>query len=123
MKNVNVQLKQNSKMYSEYMNDIGGKDKAVLDSMLRHMQFNMNTITMNGDTLRNVISDTKLSVQQIRNAVSRLKKTSLIEASGLLRAEYIVNPAFAFKGNENMAWKAYTQMEEQRRARTIMDAL
>lgn len=88
-----------------------GTGKKVLLSVLKHMESDLNTIIIGGDTLKSMINDTMLSESQIRNGISELRKLGLIEPTRQLRAEYIVDPTLAIKGNPNIVWKFYGALE------------
>jgi hypothetical protein len=85
--------------------------KKVVLSMMKEMAKDMNTVTVNGDTMQRMVLHTGMSASQIRNGVSEAKALGLVEATGQLRAEYIVNPALAIKGNDVKVWKMYGAIE------------
>ena len=99
-----------NKLYKLFEQEVSNTGKKVMLSILRHMQRNTNLITINGDTLASMISDSKLSKQQIRDGTSELKKYYIIEPT-TIRTEYIVNPTFAIKGLEPAVWKTYGELE------------
>jgi hypothetical protein len=85
--------------------------KKVVLAMMKEMAKDMNTVMVNGDTMQRMVLHTGLSASQIRNGVSEAKVLNLVEATGQLRAEYIVNPALAVKGNDVKVWKMYGAIE------------
>ena len=114
---MNVVMKTDTKLYSVLQNDINGSDKKLMLSLIKYMTKDMNTITINGDTLSSIIKDTGMSESHIRNALSNLSRLELVEPTRLLRSEYIVNPVLCYKGNEDTTWRYYSYMENQRKAK------
>jgi len=95
-------INRNDKLYYEYMR-LRSDDKLILDAMLMLMHTDMNHITMLGDTLEEVSKKTSCKVKAIRDGLTRLKKTNLIEKLQL-EGEFLINPVFAYKGIINSVW-------------------
>jgi predicted transcriptional regulator len=117
-----VDLKVNSEAYNILENTITGSGKKMMLSIFRLMTKDTNIITINGATLDEICSETKLSQQQVRDKVSELKKHGLIEPTGALRAEYIVNPTLAIKGSEIKVWREYGKLERNNNPNTTIMA-
>ena len=107
-----VEFFHESKEYSMLENETTGTAKKVILSMIRYMEKDMNQIIVNGATLDSIVKDTGLSVSQVRKAVSELKGLRLIEPTGQIRAEYIVNPLLAIKGEPRKVWRFYGSIEQ-----------
>ena len=80
-------------------------DKTILDSILSLMGTNTNQIVVLGDTLEAISELSGYSTSTIKSSVSRLSKDKLILPTYQLTAEYIINPSFAYKGNEDAIWE------------------
>jgi len=105
-----VMLKVNGTIYmSEYVK-LGQTAKTVISGLLKHMNNDTNLFYVGGDTLKKLVAHTGYSDATIRNQVSKIVKTNLIEHTSL-RGEYIVNPLFAVKGDEKLVWKSYERIE------------
>ena len=108
---LDVVLKVNGKMYNEVYVNLRHTDKNVLSAMLKYMDNDLNTIQVSGDTLVALMGYTGYQMQTTRDSVVRLQKCKLVEGTGL-RGEYIVNPLFAVKGNEDKIWEHYKKLNE-----------
>ena len=91
-----------------------GGERLILQSILRYCGMNSNLIHIGGDTLEAICKDTGYTPESIRNALANIKKTHLIESTGL-RGGYIVNPLYAIKGDYAEVWATYQTIENQLR--------
>ena len=114
-----VDLKVESSLYEVFENNVSGTGKKVMLSILKLMERDMNQIIIGGKTLTTIMETTGLSEQQVRNKVTELKKHRLIEPTGELRAEYIVSPTFAVKGDENSVWDFCSKIESNKTSTKI----
>jgi len=108
---MNTNLNINGTMWRRFELDTTGTGKIVMMALLRHMEKDTNIVAPSGDTLKRLSKETELSDSQIRNKLTELKKLCLIESTGT-RAEYIVNPLLATKGNEGSIWETYGKVEQ-----------
>lgn len=106
-------INQNSKYYRLFELDVQGADKKVMLAILKYMGIDTNIINLVGDDLISICKEANVSKQQVRNATSRLVKLHLLESTKTLRGEYVVNPSFAWKGNEGRVWRFYEKLELQ----------
>lgn len=107
-----VELFHNSDAYELLENHTSGTAKKVMLSVIKHMEKDFNQIIVNGPTLDSMLKDTGLSESQIRNGVSQLKQLQLLEPTRQIRAEYIVNPTLAIKGDAKSVWNFYGSIEK-----------
>ena len=107
-----VELFTEGTIYKSFNMNTTGSEKKVMMSILDHMERDMNHIIINGDTLDSMMKYTDMSKQQVRDAVSTLKRLHVIEPLEL-RAEYIVNPTFAIRGSYKKVWEFYSEMEQR----------
>lgn len=91
-----------------------GGERLILQSILRYCGKGSNLIHIGGETLEVICKDTGYTHESIRNAVANIKKTHLIESTGL-RGGYIVNPNYAIKGDCAGVWATYQTIENQLR--------
>jgi len=110
-----ITMNHNSTYYKVFELKVTGADKKVMLAILKLMEIDMNTISLLGDTLEAICAEAKVSKQQVRNATSRLAKLHLLEPTKTIRGEYVINPSFAWKGNEARTWKFYETLEQQAR--------
>ena len=107
-----IEIFEEHDIYRSFVEHTIGAEKKVMMGILKYMEPDMNHVIINGETLVNIMNTTGLCKQQIRNCVTNLKKLHIIEPLRL-RAEYIVNPLFAVKGNYDEVWKFYGQMNAE----------
>ena len=105
MPKVNIMLNQHSKYYKIFENDVQGVDKKIMLAALKEMEIQTNLIVFSGSTLVNIKESVKVSTQQVRNAISRLAKLNLLEKTLTIKNGYVVNPSFAWKGDETTIWR------------------
>ena len=110
----NVTINTDSGIYKVLENEVSGSGKKLMLAMFKHMTADMNHIIVGGGTLDILCAETGLSESQVRNKTSELSRLHLIEPTGLIRAEYIVNPVLVIKGNSVAVWKFYGELERQR---------
>lgn len=106
-----VDLKIHGELYEVFEGSISGTGKKVMLAILKRMTRDMNHIIIGGDTLDDICESLGLSTAQVRNKITELKRYALIEPTMTLRAEYLVNPTFAIKGNEDAVWRFYGEIE------------
>ena len=102
-------------MYKAFEEKTTGSEKKVMLAILKLMAKDLNVITIGGKTLLEIMDETGMSESHIRNSVSKLKSLFLIEPTGVLRGEYIVNPTFAIKGDIRKVWRFYGELENKTR--------
>ena len=107
-----VSLKVAGSLYKTYFISIGQTSKNVMLAILKYMDDDMNTIQVGGDTLTAISEHCGYNDQVIRNQLKKL--FPLLEKTNL-RGEYIVNPQFAVKGNEELVWDMYNKIETLKR--------
>jgi len=98
-----ITLQTNNKAFKVFK-DLRSDDRRVLDSIMTYISTNTNHIIVDGDTLKLLKRDTGYTVATIRNSISRLKQSNLINKLQLDH-EFIVNPLLAVKGDEQKVWE------------------
>ena len=116
----NVELKINGTIYKKYFIKVGQTSKNVMLGILKYMDDDMNTISVSGDTLKSLVEHTGYNEQVIRNHLRTLYP--MLEKTNV-RTEYIVNPTFATKGNEDKIWEIYKKIEDAFQERRINDSI
>lgn len=101
-----------SELYNTEYKNLSHTSKKVLESVFKFMTVNMNTINIGGDTLKSMIDYSGYSEKTIRNQVSEICKTKILEHTSN-RGEYIVNPLIAYKGDYKEVWRTYGEVEIQ----------
>jgi len=104
-----VTLHIHSKLYKDVFSNLGNTSKRVMLVILSYMENDLNTIQVGGEVLDAMSKHTGYGAQTIRNQLAKLYP--LLEKTNL-RGEYIVNPLFAVKGNEESVWKFYRGLED-----------
>lgn len=104
----------NNKLYNVFMMETTGSAKKLMLEILIEMDPNTNFITISGTTLHNLMDKTGMSESMVRKIVSELKSLYLIEPTKEVKAEYVVNPSFAIKGDIGSVWRSYGNLERRR---------
>ena len=103
-------INRDNKLYYVYK-ALRSDEKTIMDSILTYMDSASNIITVNGATLDAIVDDSGYSPKTVRNVLSLLCKTNLLESTLQLDREYIINPIFAIKGgNDISVWQAYQSL-------------
>ena len=117
---VNTSCKQKAKINSHselykngYLKLTKGQ-QSILIELLRFTTDDLNCIVLSGDTKQAILEASGYSNGGLKNALIALKLAKLIEPT-LKKAEYIINPLFATKGNDEVVWKHYQKIESERR--------
>lgn len=109
-----VTLLVGGSMYSDEYMKLDNTAKTVLDSILKYISNGTNIIHIGGDTLVSMCKFTGYQEQTIRKAIVRLNDSCILEKT-TIRGEYIVNPLFAYKGDESRVWLSYSEVENEHR--------
>jgi len=109
-----VELMINNKLYNVFMMETTGSAKKLMLEILIEMDPNTNFITIGGTTLHNLMDKTGMSESMVRKVVSELKSLYLIEPTKKIKAEYVINPSFAIKGDTGSVWRSYGNLERSR---------
>lgn len=107
-----VTLLVGGRMYADEYMKLDNTAKTVLDSILKYISNGTNIIHIGGDTLIAMCKFTGYQEQTIRKAIVRLNDSSILEKT-TIRGEYMVNPLFAYKGEESRVWFSYSQIEKE----------
>jgi len=105
-----VELKVHGELYNKLFVRVGHTAKNIMLAILECMDDDMNTVQIGGDTLKQIKKITMYSEQTIRDNLRVLHP--IIEKTGQIRGEYIVNPTFAIKGSEELVWLNYTRINK-----------
>jgi len=105
-----VELKVHGELYNKLFVRVVHTAKNIMLAILECMDDDMNTIQIGGDTLKQIKKITMYSEQTIRDNLRVLHP--IIEKTGQIRGEYIVNPTFAVKGSEELVWLNYTRINK-----------
>lgn len=111
-----VSLVIDGSMYNDNYMDIDNTAKTVLDGILKYMTSGTNLIHIGGEQLQSIISFTGYTEGTVRKAVVRLNASNIVEKT-TIRGEYIVNPLFAYKGDNDRVWLSYKSIEEELKER------
>lgn len=105
-----VAIKTKGSLYRDKFTSLSDGEKKVLMALLDFCDNDLNTIQVGGD-VANAIEDTySIKVKTIRNVLPKLYP--IVEKTHL-RGEYIINPMFAVKGNEDSVWRMYSKIESE----------
>mgnify|MGYP006883062210 CR=1 FL=1 len=107
-----VVLNTKSSVYNKYYTSLSDSDKKILMALMDYCDNDMNTIQVSGNVGEAIESKYNIKVKTVQNAFKRLYP--LIEKTSL-RGEYVINPLFAIKGNEDSVWRAYGKIELDKR--------
>jgi len=107
-----VWLRVHGELYNNAFVRVGHTAKNVMLAILECMDDDMNTIQIGGDTLKKLKKITRYSEQTIRDNLRVLHP--MLEKTGQIRGEYIVNPTFAVKGSEELVWMNYTRINKNK---------
>jgi hypothetical protein len=108
-----IHISPHSSLHGAY-SELKSGNKIVLLAIIHLCSDSLNTIFIGGNTLKELSKETGFTEPSIRNAVTKLKLSKLIEPT-LLRGEYIVNPLYAIKGSCSLVWRNYQRIEGQLR--------
>ena len=107
-----VILKAGGSMFCNQFMDIDNTSRKVLNNLFLEIEKDTNLVQIGGATMTSLVGRTGYSEGTIRKAMVVLNKFKLAEKTNL-RGEYIVNPLFAVKGNEELVWQVYGKIEKK----------
>ena len=107
---MNTLYKTDGKLYlNEYMK-LDLTANRVLNMLISIMVEDTNLVSLSKTKLLKIIEYTGYTESTIRKALVRLNKSGLAERTNK-RGQYIINPAFAVKGEESHIWFIYSKVE------------
>ena len=112
--NQKAKINQQGKIYDDGFLSLTDGQKSVMIEMLNFTDNGLNTVCMSGDTKYKVVNNTGFTDGGVKNAVTAIKNTELIEPTGV-NGEYVINPILATKGDSSSVWCNYQKIESQKR--------
>ena len=106
-------IKRDGTIYKQQFKKLSSGETKLLGLILKYMSTDTNHIILGGDTIKIIEKESAYNEKYILELASKLKRKHFLNYCKRFPREYIVNPTFATKGNEESIWQFIQTVEYQ----------